>query len=394
MGYKISSVPTVSSSAVAVEHRDSSLRLCDDNSGSPLAFALSCPEVNSALLCQKCSLSNASSCLSCYPAALGITQLVYLKGSTCTNNCDSLYKYYVSGTTCELCVPPCVTCMSLAQCLTCVPSTPYLYENQSCGASCSYSSSGLASYTDSSSGVRRCLQCDSSCSACVTRYNCTYCSSSSLVANNGTCMFSCSDGYYNNSGQCSQCLPSCGNCSNGHTCITCINSSYSFISSTSQCVTTCPNQVSVNGVCQCATNCSTCAGSMSNCLTCTPGALLEGNSCVPLCTAPAYNDTLKCYACKLGCAACTSGGCTSCDLGFFFLSGGCYDNCAAALGAGYVNNPSSNPPSCAKCTAGCSSCDPSNTSNCSSCLANYTFNPLTRLCQTNGSTSTAICSDG
>lgn len=395
LSYKVNNMGSATAdNGIRVYHYDGSGALCDDNTGAPLVFALSCPMVNGSLFCQTCLTSNTSSCVSCYPASLSISTLIYLKNASCTNNCSSLFEYYPDGSNaCVACQSPCLTCQSLSLCISCVATTAYLYENNTCQASCVYS--GFASYSIAAGGVLRCLPCSTTCSACaLSATNCTSCSDATLVANMvlGACVPSCPAGYYNNSGQCSACLSVCAVCANNYSCTACVNSSY-VLTQSGQCVSQCPSQVSVNGVCMCNTNCLTCSGSISNCLTCSASTFLEGTSCVLTCTQPSYLSNSTCVSCKQGCSACTITGCSSCSANYYYFSGACVGDCPSALGAGYVNSPSASPASCVKCATGCNMCDTSNPANCSSCLDSYSFNSVSRLCESSGS-ATVVCPSG
>ncbi|KAL4465990.1 hypothetical protein ABPG74_004227 [Tetrahymena malaccensis] len=199
---------------------------------------------------------------------------------------------------------------------------------------------------------------------CIQNF-CIQCSSQSPNA-----CTQCDVGYYNNNGNCAQCLPDCQECQNGSQCTVCKGGR--ILNTSKICV--CPSKYYWNGTiciaCQ-NTSCDTCNTSDSTkCLTCPLNFYLFNQNCLQDCPSQTYknSNTLKCESCLTNCKTCIDG--TSCQLcqPNFYLSAD-KQSCQLTCPQGYQQN--SNSFSCVPCQdSNCQQCQQS-TDQCTKCGNNY-----------------------
>jgi len=134
----------------------------------------------------------------------------------------------------------CLTCDLDSNCLTCTPSTPFL-ESGSCLDSCSQG------YYQSESS---CLECSIGCEECSDNKTCTKCKATKFLES-GSCLDSCSQGYYQSESSCLECSTGCEECSDNKTCTKCKAGSIYKLLQNQECVENCSiNFYEVNQVCE------------------------------------------------------------------------------------------------------------------------------------------------
>ncbi|KAL4508839.1 hypothetical protein ABPG73_006225 [Tetrahymena malaccensis] len=324
---------------------------------SPFMCYQTCPNnyyfsVNQCLQCDvSCStcITDSKSCTQCsdtyYPLYTNQAHSPFMCYQTCPNN------YYLSNNQCLQCDISCSTCITDSKSCTQCSDTYYpLYTNQAHSPFMCYQTCPSNYYFS----VNQCLQCDVSCSTCITdSKSCTLCSDTyyPLYSNQANspfmCYQTCPNNYYLSNNQCKQCDQSCLTCSgNSNTCTSCSNNYYPLItgqnSSTFLCYSVCPdNYFLKNSQCQkCDISCSTCTGDSKSCTSCT-------NSYIPL-YDPSSQNIFRCYS--------------PCPNGYELKSNQC-QSCT-----------NYNLKSCQSCDVTCNSCQPSSITNCLDCYPSMVFN--------------------
>jgi proprotein convertase subtilisin/kexin type 5 len=163
-------------------------------------------------ICLSCSgvSNNCSSCPSGY----------ILASSTCVSNCSDNGLYYNSATRdCNKCSVTCYSCSgpTTSNCLSC--AAPLQLYAGSCLSTCPFG------YYPTPTQI--CQPCGPTCASCSgSPFNCTLCSSLLFLQtfnNIGSCVQSCSVGYYISNGYCQPCNSKCLTCSgpNENQCLSC-----------------------------------------------------------------------------------------------------------------------------------------------------------------------------
>jgi len=401
-------------------------------------------------LCSGPADTQCTSCLStspyrneedskCYQSCPTNTKLIEAE-SLCVKNCPT--SYYVDGTTCKACNTSCLTCSGSAatQCLTCksgftITSTKtcirscetsqYVDANnacQNCSTSCltcsgtdstctscaspnflssstCISACPTSTYADSS---RACKACSTNCQTCsgsasneclTCKTSTPYLSSGACVATcpkvvqNGTCVDSCSSGYYRDGTTCRACNSACLECegSLSTNCTKCTGYLYK-----SQCYTSCPSATYIVGkeCFACNASCKSCTGSTaSDCIDCadtSPYLNTESKQCVNFCTSGFYTYEAKkqcvrscpsssyvsgsaCLACNENCLTCQSSAttCTSCSSSLFLSDSKCASSCPSRS---YIDGNV-----CKNCYSTCLTCNGTGETDCLTCSASFAY---------------------
>jgi proprotein convertase subtilisin/kexin type 5 len=304
--------------------------------------------------CLTCSI-NPLNCLSC-PSGLA------LYGSTCVLACPA-NGYYLDNTTgnCIACRSPCLNCLSISTCLSCL--TGYL-QNNTCLSNCP-----TKYYSETSNNT--CVACINNCLTCASTTICQSCLSGYYLYQS-SCVITCPNLYYqivtqSNNGLCSPCLLPCANCLSSVLCLTCQTGFLSKLQNNT-CLTLCEDNYFGNftdHTCvKCLSPCLTCT-SATSCLMCLPSVtnnLLQGNTCVSVCNSGYYNQSMMCLPCLYPCITCntTATGCLSCSQPFLLRGQDCVSQCMS--GEYPFNNIQ-----CVNCTGDCQTCTDATT--CLSCVS-------------------------
>ena len=328
--------------------------------------------------CKTCSITDRSSCLSCFTDTSSLLQ--YLYSSTCVSTCPA--GTFTQVTTCIACDIGCTACSgSATNCLACASSPIQYY---SYGTSC-LSSCPAKYYKDSSTYT--CKSCSAACDTCSDYSTCTSCPSSTRLYS-GTCVSPCPTGITIDTGTtCQVCSSECATCSSTTTyCTSCTNTA--LIVYNGQCITGCPakmyNDPTAHTCMQCSTSCQNCITSSTTCTSCNSGTYLLGTSCLGVCSAGYYPDatTNQCKLCSDGCAACTSASiCYQCSSTTYLYSGSCVTSCPKGT--------TLSGQTCLDCIKGCETCS-SSSSNCLSCSSGYKLSSDGSCEKTQASQSTVI----
>lgn len=156
---------------------------------------------------------------------------------------------FLENLTCVNCQPPCSSCISLSQCMSCVSQTYLIASQDLC---VQREQCPNATYGDDALGI--CAKCDISCTKCAgpTSSDCLSCNRSlgyadKTTAGPGPCqMIVCSQGQYlfiNTSGGAAQCKPcqnpTCETCSSNNParCTKCKKQYLEYLSDDIQCKT-------------------------------------------------------------------------------------------------------------------------------------------------------------
>lgn len=136
-----------------------------DESTNNISFSLNCN-----LPCKTCSVSNKSSCSSCYSSVL-ITSSIFYHGSSakCYVNCpDTTYNNNVT-LLCTACDSNCLHCYEVPTfCTKCKPNSTFPYLNISGVSQVCVSSCVSTMYPDTSIDPSSCVACKSPCLTCTT----------------------------------------------------------------------------------------------------------------------------------------------------------------------------------------------------------------------------------
>ncbi|XP_069482442.1 extracellular matrix organizing protein FRAS1 [Ambystoma mexicanum] len=253
------------------------------------------------------------------------------------------------------CHPECLTCsQTYDHCDICRDAGKVL-QMGSCVQSCS-----PGFYQEGSI----CLACKKTCSTCENAFECTTCSGS-LLMKSGNCVASCGDGYSQYQGNCAACHNSCSTClgSSASDCLTCKDQSY--VMKAGFCVAACGQGFFVqNGICSaCDQSCETCHTDNPACLTCFSGQLLHEGKCVPKCPDDFYVDvTGRCAACHVTCSSCfgpLANQCGSCSRSLVLHQGQCLPTC---LEGSFAENSN-----CKACHQSCRACVGPGNIHCTRC---------------------------
>ncbi|CAF1328959.1 unnamed protein product [Adineta steineri] len=186
--------------------------------------------------CKKCN--NISQCYQCDES-----KGYKLINSVCVLNCKP--RTFLSGDRCESCQNPCITCMNLTSCLTCVDQ--FLLLNDQCVEECP---EGYYLYD------QQCLQCHPICNTCKgpTEDDCRTCTKGFIFnEKEKKCLGSCPNGNYFDKDQndCKLCTNNCLECLNpGSYCRQCIFP-MSLDTITHRCLHCCTTNLTTNDCCQC-----------------------------------------------------------------------------------------------------------------------------------------------
>ena len=300
--------------------------------------------------CLTCS-GSASQCASCNSSLI-------LHSSACLSACPD--RYYSANGTCYECVPPCYTCTSSTQCLSC--SYNFLH-NSSCLAACPDSF-----YPDQANLL--CSACSATCLTCSSAVLCTTCNPTDCLYE-GQCLGSCpSQSFFaltnssTNQCACTQCLYPCSTCLNATACLSCIDGYHH----SNSCLTQCPSSYYANSN---NATCSLCSSLFTNCLACSSSActqcdgslFLSAGSCVATCPDSYYPQNQQCLLCQSPCQTCTSTyACLSCVTPYVLLNSECVISCPTTMTSLTLNNTLQ----CVACQAPCLSCSVT-TTNCTYC---------------------------
>lgn len=340
----------------------------------PLSLNLVCPNGSYAdppsQACQPCS----SECLTCQYSPTTCTSCntsLNLTLDFLSNRCvavcpNGLFNSVPSGAKCQPCSAVCLTCSTLASNCTSCSST--ILQNGTCVSSCT------EGYYYSN---RTCLACDSRCSICSSSIKCQTCSigyfMNSSISGAVPCISLCSDGYYADTTvrMCIGCSPPCRTCLNSLQCLSCLSG---WLFSTS-CAFSCPTGTysddSTGSCLQCSQKCLSCSLAKDRCTSCADELLLSNYSCIVSCQSGSYLDVASssCMPCQLPCKTCTGSAvqCLSCLIKFLTKSHTCDDTCPQG------SFPNSSTLTCDQCTSPCLSCSSAN--QCTTCISQYFLEP-------------------
>lgn len=290
----------------------------------------------------------ACSCKECIECKKGF----YLFEGVCRPDCpEGFFKNELTNT-CDECSKNCQKCTSATTCDQC--NEGFEKVEGVCYPIC------IPGYIRLNDGT--CAPCIANCITCPPndRTICNVCDTSTVLAQDGTCVSECPKGQYVLDGKCKNCSDHCIECNSGTDCKKC-ESPYKLINK--ECVADCPlGFYDNNGVCAPCDpdkNCKNCNGTDNGlCSSCISPKVLEGGVCKEKCSVPSWVDTNRvCHPCSENCATCTQNACTDCILPYFLKEGLCVKDC----GDGYTANKSECAPCentlCETCVAGPNLCD-------------------------------------
>ena len=361
--------------------------------------------------CYECFGPLETSCKSCYTGTV-----YFANNKSCRDACPDGY-YYTSTTyptnKCYQCYQSsgtgtdgtCVTCSGGAsnQCLSC-SRLQFLNPSGKCGNTCP---NGY--YADEI--TNKCLECyqapssTSSLQTCATcgggtDSDCTSCNSGAFLTIFGTCVLTCSPGWWGDSGSntCKLCYQykstaptenTCKTCNGGNpnNCLSC-NSTTFLNPINKKCVISCPGgyygDIGTNTCNSCDTTCYTCSGGASTqCTACSTIRYLHNNECLTICPPGYYADgpTNTCKQCYQTagtssyktCATCNGkeyNNCQSCYTGTYLS----VSTCITACPAGYYPSTSA-PWTCLACVSPCATCTGALNTNCLTCISSQYLLP-------------------
>lgn len=274
--------------------------------------------------CKTCSVSlyNCTACLT------NLTTSLFLNSYSCQATCPDFTYANSSNYQCTACNSPCSLCAGAAVCLSCINGTA-LY-NSSCLSACP---SGFAAVN------LICQACTNNCKTCINATNiCLSCNSGSyFLSSSSSCVTSCKPSLFIDytTQSCVGCTSPCNTCINSSTtCLSCLTG-FLYLSS---CIDTCPDQMyGQSGTClSCPSTCSSCS-SLTNCSACTGTTYLYKTYCVTTCPATQAAvingictpcSTLNCYSCT------TNDVCLICNSNYLYLKALCVSACPS----GYSSN--------------------------------------------------------
>ena len=252
----------------------------------------------------------------------------------------------------------------------CLPDTRPLSQPHPLGGSQCVSSCAHGFFANAS---RSCSACHESCAACSGPFDteCTQCAAGA-VRKGKKCVLPCSEGQFEQGGQCLDCPPGCSQCDSAGVCYKC---DPLRVLLEHECLLGCPAKfyADVSHSCQaCDSSCSTCSGpAPSDCLACDEATPLKASgTCVASCPSgfAAAPDTGECGRCDDTCKACklprSASSCTACTEGYLSPSGACVSICPE----GTLADPATH--LCASCDGSCAACSVIGT-NCTACAAGF-----------------------
>lgn len=160
----------------------------------------------------------------------------------------------------------------------------------------------------------KCTKCPHTCTACVSRLNCTSCGGA-LRLQSGTCRATCAPGYYPDDGTCSKCYLSCETCT-GPRRDQCASCPPDWRLAAGECRPECPQNFFPweNSCRRCHHYCQDCRGAgPQRCTACPPHFALEGGLCVECLSSQYYEARSRsCRPCHDSCRSCSGPGPTNC----------------------------------------------------------------------------------
>lgn len=291
----------------------------------------------------------------------------------CVATCPD--RTFEDGPVCTLCEGKCATCTSTTECTKC--SSGYFLSGSDCVINCNDHQTATPDtrgyYNDylTDANAPRCTFCNADCKSCLNASVCNECISSKKLQN-GSCVDSCSDGYYLSGTNCLPCIESnCKTCSNV-SCTECTNG-YALKDNNCYAVASCPTgfyagvEGTISKCLACHANCAACTGSQkTSCTQCKFQNFLDGTTCDSTCPNGKYGDLTdsQCKNCDTTCSKCTSlAKCTECSNTFHLLNSKCVTEC----GEGYIENSGI----CQACNvAKCKDCD-ADISKCTTCFEGH-----------------------
>nr|CAB3247083.1 extracellular matrix protein FRAS1 [Phallusia mammillata] len=253
-----------------------------------------------------------------------------LNGGKCVTECpsNSFALRLEVGTICLPCGGDCSSCQSSDQCETCVKDKFLSQVAHKCVSSCEE-----GYYAAADTGT--CESCPSSCATCVTTASspqpvCTSCRDVTAVLQHGHCSTSCIQQFYpdienghHGTAVCRECDWSCVRCS-GPSSRDCLECMPDHKLEEGTCVSTCsPGYYKSSSDClPCSVaHCATCTGSRQ-CTSCESTFYLHENACMKFCPRGYFADssTHTCVSCPPHCLSCGDANtCNQCNQHRFLM---------------------------------------------------------------------------
>lgn len=235
---------------------------------------------------------NASYAVECR----GDQQYLVPEGGRCTPSC--LDGYYprpgialevggpLVGGTCERCVAPCETCISLNECKICKGGTYLNSVDLSCAFDCP-----VGTYMTGTGDVgRKCEACPAEMYSCINSTHASLCKGDNYyLTPKHSCELNCPDGYYRMGGSevseggpmvggtCQKCINNCATCYTESKCTSCRNGAF-FDPRLEQCDFLCPEDHYMVGKEEEGRQCFPCPDEFHTCLNNTFGTHCHGNN--------------------------------------------------------------------------------------------------------------------
>jgi hypothetical protein len=308
--------------------------------------------------CLNCT--GPTNCLYCYPPYVAVNGVCSCNASLglgfptrtgCSFNCVAGEYYNATALACLDCdesFPNCYSCDS-STCFSCKMGF-FLYTDKNNLTTCVKfcpSNWTEARVSTTSANVTTagsiCVACAQNCSTCILNI-CVFCVSG-FYYKEGTCVSSCSDGYYGAGGVCSKCPLNCLTCT-ASSCQSCLSGL--TLTSNGICQPACDSgSSSCNFTCDAA--CASCFGpSSTQCLSCPSIYVLSGARCLLNCPLGQFVSQVAniCETCAYGCSACTNSQCITCTAGYFLspIDSSCSRVCPSSYYPSLTNNM------CLKCS--------------------------------------------
>lgn len=333
--------------------------------------------------CLPCSMG----CLSCLSdnTCETCSENYFFLDKQCFEQCPKGYYKNNTNKTCDKCHDSCSECYgpNYYQCLSCSDSSFAVFNGM-------------------------CYTCNLNCLTCKGTKNndCLSCKNSQFLQE-GTCVLSCSVGYYKvivskTMRTCEKCSDACEECIDKgiDSCLGCRAGKFLLIinnaTKSGRCYDTCPSPYKndeINYICSleslddinlnsnsddiiesntnyCSANCLTCDGKFStNCLSCENGTFLFQKTCLNNCPAEFYANNInkKCERCPINCFECANANeCIKCKESFSLLQKKCYQKGNSGVFEDIINK------TLALCPSGCKRCD--STHKCLECEQSFYLN--------------------
>lgn len=226
----------------------------------------------------------------------GDQQYLVPEGGRCTPSC--LDGYYprpgialevggpLVGGTCERCVAPCETCISLNECKICKGGTYLNPFDLSCAFDCP-----VGTYMTGTGDVgRKCEACPAEMYSCINSTYASLCKGDNYyLTPKHSCELNCPDGYYRMGGSevseggpmvggtCQKCINNCATCYTESKCTSCRNGAF-FDPRLEQCDFNCPEDHYMVGKEEEGRQCFRCPDEFHTCLNNTFGTHCHGNN--------------------------------------------------------------------------------------------------------------------